>query len=66
LLDTLVSEGSARARAVLLVSSYVPELLGLCDRIAIMRRGRLGPARPARGMTEHEIMMAATGAEDAA
>ena len=66
LLDTLVSEGSARARAVLLVSSYVPELLGLCDRIAIMRRGRLGPARPAREVTEHEIMMAATGAEDAA
>jgi ribose transport system ATP-binding protein len=57
LLDTLVSEGSARARA---------ELLGLCDRIAIMRRGRLGPARPAREVTEHEIMMAATGAEDAA
>ena len=31
-------------RAVLMVSSYLPELLGLCDRIAVMCRGRLGPA----------------------
>ena len=32
-------------KAVLLVSSYLPELLGVCDRIAVMSRGRLGPAR---------------------
>jgi ribose transport system ATP-binding protein len=66
LLDALVSERASRPRAVLLVSSYVPELLGLCDRIAVMCRGRLGPARPAAGLTEHQIMMEATGAEDAA
>ena len=66
LIDSFVSEGAARPRAVLLVSSYVPELLGLCDRIAIMRRGRLGPARPAAGLTEHQVVMEATGAEDAA
>ena len=29
-----------------MVSSYVPELLGLCDRIAVMCRGRLGEPRP--------------------
>jgi ribose transport system ATP-binding protein len=55
-----------RPRAVLMVSSYLPELLGLCDSIAVMRRGRLGPARPAHQWTEHELMMAATGAGDAA
>ena len=61
LIDTLVStsQGSA-AKAVVMVSSYLPELLGLCDRIAVMRRGRLGPAMPAHGLTEHELMMAAT------
>ena len=32
-----------------MVSSYLPELLGVCDRIAVMCRGRLGP-RPA-GLT---------------
>jgi ribose transport system ATP-binding protein len=66
LLDRLVSKDQTRPRAVLLVTSYVPELLGLCDRIAIMRRGRLGAARPAADLTEHLIMMEATGAEDAA
>ena len=59
------TRNSARAR-VLLVSSYLPELLGLCDRIAVMRRGRLGPARAAAGLTEHQLMMDATGAEHAA
>ena len=31
-----------------MVSSYLPELLGLCDRIAVMRRGRLAAAVPAQ------------------
>jgi ribose transport system ATP-binding protein len=50
------------ARAVLMVSSYLPELLGLCDRIAVMRRGRLQPARPAAGLTEHDLVLDAAGA----
>jgi ribose transport system ATP-binding protein len=54
-----------RARAILLVSSYLPELLGLSDRIAVMHRGRLGPARPVADWTEHRLMLAATGAESA-
>ena len=66
LLDALVAGAHGRPRAVLLVSSYLPELLGLCDRIAVMRRGRLGPARPAANLTEHQLMMDATGAEHAA
>lgn len=52
-----------RARAIMLVSSYLPELLGVCDRIAVMTRGRLGPARPASEWTEHTLMLAATGQE---
>jgi len=66
LLDALVSGKAGRPRAILLVSSYLPELLGLCDRIAVMRRGRLGAPRPASGLTEHQLMMDATGAEHAA
>jgi ribose transport system ATP-binding protein len=52
----------ARGRAVLIVSSYLPELLGVCDRIAVMHRGRLGPARPAADWNEQTLMLAATGA----
>jgi ribose transport system ATP-binding protein len=63
LIDELVADHPHRpAKAVLMVSSYLPELLGLCDRIAVMRRGRLQPARNAAGLTEHELMMDATGA----
>jgi ribose transport system ATP-binding protein len=58
------SEGSkdSEPKAVLMVSSYLPELLGMCDRIAVMRRGRLEPPRDAASLTEHELMMQATGA----
>jgi ribose transport system ATP-binding protein len=43
------------------VSSYAPELLGICDRIAVMCRGRLGPARPAEQLDEHALLLEATG-----
>jgi ribose transport system ATP-binding protein len=62
LMDELVSERPGRKpKAVLMVSSYLPELLGLCDRIAVMRRGQLGEAAPAEALTEHDLMLAATG-----
>jgi ribose transport system ATP-binding protein len=62
LIDALVAEAPGRKpRAVLMVSSYLPELLGLCDRIAVMRRGRLGEPVPAGTLSEHDLMMAATG-----
>lgn len=64
LIDALAAGDPAQhrpAKAVLLVSSYPPELIGLCDRIAVMHRGRLGPARPAAELTEHTLMLEATG-----
>jgi ribose transport system ATP-binding protein len=61
LIDALVADTtSGRPRAVLMVSSYLPELLGMCDRIAVMTRGHLGEAVPAGSLTEHELMMAVT------
>ncbi len=51
-------------RAVLMVSSYLPELLGVCDRIAVMSRGRLGPARPVAEWDERRLMEAAIGREE--
>ena len=57
----LIGEQAARGKAVVMVSSYLPELLGVCDRIAVMRRGVLGESRPVGDWTEHAIMAAATG-----
>jgi ribose transport system ATP-binding protein len=61
----IVDELVSRQKAVLLVSSYLPELLGVCDRIAVMSRGRLGPGRPALEWTEHALLMEASGARAA-
>ena len=58
----LIDELVARGRAVLLASSYFPELLGVCDRIAVMSRGRLGPSRSVSEWTEHSLLMEASGA----
>ncbi len=50
-------------KAVLMVSSYLPELFGMCDRIAVMTRGRLSPARPVDEWTPETVMLAAIGSE---
>jgi ribose transport system ATP-binding protein len=63
LIDALVSK---EQKAVIIVSSYLPELLGVCDRIAVMCRGRLGPARPAAAWSEQALVHeAALGSEAA-
>jgi ribose transport system ATP-binding protein len=48
-------------KAVIVVSSYLPELMGICDRIAVMCRGVLGPARPVNQVAEHMLMLEAVG-----
>jgi ribose transport system ATP-binding protein len=53
---------AAKGKAILLVSSYLPELIGVCDRIAVMARGVLGPARAVNERTEEELLREATGA----
>jgi ribose transport system ATP-binding protein len=58
----LIDELVTQQKAVLLVSSYFPELLGVCDRIAVMSRGRLGPARSVAEWNEHSLLMEASGA----
>jgi len=56
----LIGELAAKGKAVLVVSSYLPELLGICDTIAVMCRGKLTPSRPASEWTPEQIIAAAT------
>ena len=64
LIDALATgKNDGKPRAVLLAGSYLPELLGMCDRIAVMHRGRLGQAKPAEQWTEHELLRATAGAQ---
>ena len=64
LIYQVIDELACRGKAVLLVSSYLPELLGVCDRIAVMCRGVLGPARPVGETDEHQMMAEAIGSTE--
>jgi ribose transport system ATP-binding protein len=55
LVDLVEREGLA----VLMVSSELPEIIGMCDRILVMREGEIAAELP-RGASEEEIMKHAT------
>jgi ribose transport system ATP-binding protein len=57
----LISKLAATGKAVVVVSSYLPELLGLCDTIGVMCRGELTAIRPRASWTETDIMRVAIG-----
>ncbi|SFK31908.1 multiple monosaccharide ABC transporter ATP-binding protein [Streptomyces pini] len=53
---TVVDRLAAQGRAVLVISSELPELLGMCDRIYTMAAGRL-TGEVARGDASQEVLM---------
>lgn len=59
----LIGELAATGKSLVLVSSYMPELLAICDTIAVMSRGRLREVRPASEWSEHEILEVAIGTD---
>jgi ribose transport system ATP-binding protein len=59
-----IARCAAASKAVLMVSSYLPELFGMCDRLAVMSRGRLSEARPINDWTPESVMQAAIGADN--
>jgi len=61
----LIGEQAAAGKGVLFVSSYLPELLGVCDRLAVMTRGRISEVRPANEWSADQVMTRATGTEEA-
>ena len=56
----LIGELASAGKGVLMVSSYLPELFGVCDRIAVLRRGELGAVKAVGDWTEAEVMGVAT------
>jgi len=59
-----IAECAAQDKAVLMVSSYLPELFGMCDRLAVMSRGRLSEVRPIDSWTPESVLQAAISATD--
>ncbi len=56
----LIGRLAASGKAIVFVSSYLPELLGIADRIAVMSRGTLAAIRDVEEWTEESIMQEAT------
>ena len=59
---TLINQVATQGKSVIMVSSYLPELLGVCDRIAVMSKGKLGAAKPTSEWTQESLLKEAVGA----
>ncbi len=56
----LMRELAATGKSIVMISSYLPELMGMCDSLAVMHRGHLSKKRKIGNWTEKEIMSLAT------
>ena len=56
----LIGRLAAQGKGIVFVSSYLPELLGICDTLAVMHRGLMSDVLPVADWTEQEIMRVAT------
>lgn len=57
----LLGELASRGLAILMISSELPEVLGMADRVFVMREGRLMRELSRAEATQESIMLAATG-----
>lgn len=57
----LMSKLAQEGKAIIMVSSELPEILGMSDRILVMHEGRVGGIFERRESTQESIMQAATG-----
>ena len=62
----LINQLAAEGKAVLMISSELPEILGMCDRILVMHEGRLRGELSSAEASQEAIMALAVGGEDAA
>ena len=60
-----LAELAAGGAAILLVSSEMEEIIGMCDRVLVMREGRLVGELAGEAVQEHRIMVLATGLQAA-
>ncbi|MEI7920377.1 MAG: sugar ABC transporter ATP-binding protein [Planctomycetota bacterium] len=61
----MIRQKADEGRAVIVISSYLPELLGLCDDLAVMHNGKLSETKPVEEWSQEQIMRIATMAGSA-
>jgi ribose transport system ATP-binding protein len=52
----LMGELAQQGKSIIFVSSYLPELLAVCDTLGVMSRGQLRALRPAKQCTESQAL----------
>jgi inositol transport system ATP-binding protein len=57
----LMSKLAQEGKAIIMISSELPEILGMSDRILVMYEGRVGGIFERKDATQESIMQAATG-----
>ena len=57
---SILASLAAEGRGIIVVSSEMPELLGICDRIIVMSGRRIAGELAAESATQEEIMTLAT------
>ncbi|MGM0896734.1 MAG: sugar ABC transporter ATP-binding protein [Bacillota bacterium] len=58
---SIINELAARGVAILMISSELPEVIGMADRVLVMHEGKLTADLPKQKMTQETIMHYATG-----
>ena len=58
---SLISELASAGKAIIMISSELPEILGMSDRIIVMHEGRVTGTLTAEECTQEIIMKYATG-----
>jgi ABC-type sugar transport system ATPase subunit len=62
----LIGDLAGEGRGIVLISSYLPELLNMCDRILVMREGEVAGVIPREEFSEERVISLATGTKEAA
>ncbi len=56
-----MSELAGRGLSIIMVSSEIPEILGMSDRVIVMREGRIVAEFPREHMSAEKLVRAAAG-----
>ena len=59
----LINNMAEQGKAIIIISSELPEIIGMCDRVIVMHEGRIAGELPSNKLTENRIMHFATGEE---
>lgn len=56
----LIHQLAAQGKSVVMISSYLPELFGVCDSLVVMHRGQMSAKHDIGAWNEQEVMLYAT------